>query len=122
MGVIYSSYRKKIHTIMKKKKGGEEKKIQAEKKPLMAARQIWLLGSKTHFTISVFSSPTAFFTQENPSSLIAMADTLETKPISSAAAPPPPSPPPPLFFEFLTLLSYSSATSIAISDISLLIK
>ncbi|KAJ6366103.1 hypothetical protein OIU77_002640 [Salix suchowensis] len=101
---IITAKRKKIqHNFLRRGK----RESQAEKKPSDAARLTWLLGSKTNLRSSVFSFPILSLM------LFAMTEARETQLISTAPSPPA------AFLEFLTLLSFSSATRIAMSDISL---
>ncbi|KAJ6289015.1 hypothetical protein OIU76_024913 [Salix suchowensis] len=102
---IITAKRKKIQHNFLFRQGKRES--QAEKKPSDAARLTWLLGSKTNLRSSVFSFPILSLI------LFAMTEARETQLISTSPSPPA------AFLEFLTLLSFSSATRIAMSDISL---
>ena len=102
---IITSQRKKIKRNFLRQRKWEE--TQAEKKPSDAARPIELLGSKAILRSSIFSFPILLFILRN------LTEAQETRLISISPSPPA------AFLECLTLLSYSSATSIAMSDIFL---
>lgn len=75
--------------------------VQAEKKLLEAAIANWVLGSKTHLTSSFFCTSIFSFRTNKE------AQETTFKFLSCTA---------PAFLKFIVLLSYSSATNIAISD------